>query len=288
MKKTVIAAWMVLSVLTLCAQDEQSEGKKGFQKENLFVGGNFGLSLGNYTLINVSPQLGYRFSKLVAAGIGVNAQYVSVKEEYNNQPYWKTAQGVAGLNIFGRLYPLEQVMIQVQPELNYIFGKQIFYGPPREEYKLDAEIAPSLLVGGGLVLPSGRGSFIAAVFYDVLQGNVYNGSVYTWLTSGNTNFEIGFLIDRLSATMMVGGILEFAGGVLFILGLLTRPAAFLLSGLMAVAYFGWHAPGGFLPIVNKGELAVLYCFVFLYFVFAGGGAWSLDNLLFGKNRTENV
>jgi putative oxidoreductase len=83
----------------------------------------------------------------------------------------------------------------------------------------------------------------------------------------------------LSATMLVGGILEFAGGILFLIGFLTRPAAFLLSGLMAVAYFGWHAPGGFLPIVNKGELAVLYCFVFFYFVFSGGGAWSVDNLL---------
>lgn len=87
----------------------------------------------------------------------------------------------------------------------------------------------------------------------------------------------------LSAVMLVGGILEFAGGILFMIGFLTRPVAFLLSGLMAVAYFGWHAPGGFLPIVNRGELAVLYCFVFLYFIFSGSGAWSVDNL-FKKNE----
>ena len=91
----------------------------------------------------------------------------------------------------------------------------------------------------------------------------------------------------LSATMLAGGIIEFAGGVLLMLGFLTRPVAFLLSGTMAVAYFGWHAPGGFLPIVNKGELAALYSWVFLYFVFAGGGEWSVDNLLFGNKRTEN-
>ena len=83
--------------------------------------------------------------------------------------------------------------------------------------------------------------------------------------------------------MLFAGILEFFGGIMFLVGLLTRPVAFVLCGLMAVAYFMAHAPGGFLPIVNKGEPAVVYCFIFLYFVFAGGGAWSLDNLIW-KNR----
>lgn len=75
------------------------------------------------------------------------------------------------------------------------------------------------------------------------------------------------------------GILEFFGALLFLVGLFTRPIAFILSGLMAVAYFMAHAPGGFWPLQNKGELAVLYCFVFLYFSAAGGGEWSLDRLL---------
>lgn len=79
--------------------------------------------------------------------------------------------------------------------------------------------------------------------------------------------------------ILVAGILELGGGVLFLIGLLTRPVAFLLCGLMAVAYFMAHASGGFLPIVNKGEPAVIYCFVFFYFIFSGGGAWSLDNLI---------
>ncbi len=83
--------------------------------------------------------------------------------------------------------------------------------------------------------------------------------------------------------ILVAGILELGGGILFLLGLFTRPTAFILCGLMAVAYFMAHAPGGFLPIVNKGESAVLYCFVFFYFIFAGGGAWSADNLI-GKKR----
>ena len=85
------------------------------------------------------------------------------------------------------------------------------------------------------------------------------------------------------ALMLVAGIIEFFGGAFLILGLFTRPAAFLLSGLLAVGYFMAHAPQGFLPLVNKGELAVLYCFVFLYLFFAGGGAWSLDRLIWKKS-----
>jgi putative oxidoreductase len=79
---------------------------------------------------------------------------------------------------------------------------------------------------------------------------------------------------------MIGfsGILEFVGGILLAIGLFTRIAAFILSGEMAVAYFMVHAPHDFYPMVNKGELAVLYCFVFLYLAAAGGGPWSLDRL----------
>src|SRR3982750_719441 len=75
-----------------------------------------------------------------------------------------------------------------------------------------------------------------------------------------------------------GGILELVGGLLILVGLFTRPVAFILAGEMAVAYFMVHAPGGFWPLLNKGEAAVLYCFVFLYLVVAGGGAWSVDRL----------
>jgi putative oxidoreductase len=79
--------------------------------------------------------------------------------------------------------------------------------------------------------------------------------------------------------MGVAGVLEFFGGLLILLGLFTRPAAFILSGFMAVAYFMAHAPGGFWPVLNKGELAVIYCFVFLFLAAAGGGEWSIDRLL---------
>ena len=74
----------------------------------------------------------------------------------------------------------------------------------------------------------------------------------------------------------IAGILELVGGVLIILGLFTRSVSFVLSGLMAAAYFMAHAPRGFYPILNAGELAILFCFVFLYFAAAGPGPWSID------------
>ena len=84
--------------------------------------------------------------------------------------------------------------------------------------------------------------------------------------------------------MLVGGIIELVGGFLIAFGLFTRPAAFLCSGMMAVAYFMSHQPGGLLPIVNKGELAVAYCFAFLYMFFRGSGPLSLDNMIWGNSR----
>lgn len=81
----------------------------------------------------------------------------------------------------------------------------------------------------------------------------------------------------------IAGLLELVGGGLLALGLFTRPVAFILSGQMAVAYFIAHAPQSFFPALNGGDAAILYCFVFLYLVFAGPGAWSLDAL-----RTERA
>jgi putative oxidoreductase len=88
----------------------------------------------------------------------------------------------------------------------------------------------------------------------------------------------GMKLELLSQ-VGIGGILEFFGGLAILLGLFTRPVAFILSGEMAVAYWQFHAPGGVWPIVNHGEPAVLFCFIFLYMAAQGGGAWSLDALM---------
>ncbi len=85
--------------------------------------------------------------------------------------------------------------------------------------------------------------------------------------------------EGLAIFSLIGlsAILEFVGGLLMTVGLFTRATAFILSGEMAVAYFMAHAPMGFYPLLNHGEPAILYCFVFLYFAAAGGGAWSIGS-----------
>jgi len=80
----------------------------------------------------------------------------------------------------------------------------------------------------------------------------------------------------LSPMLTAAGVLELGGGILILIGLFTRPVAFVLSGMMAVAYFMVHAPKGLYPSVNGGEGAMLYCFIFLYLAAAGAGAWSAD------------
>ncbi len=75
------------------------------------------------------------------------------------------------------------------------------------------------------------------------------------------------------------GSLEIVGGILLVLGLFTRPVAFILSGEMAFAYWMGHAPRSFYPLLNNGDASILYCFLFLYMAFAGGGAWSADRMI---------
>lgn len=191
MKNIIIALIVCLTTLPGLAQESDTVKRvKGFQKEKLFFGGNFGLTFGDYTLINVSPQIGYRFTKAFAAGFGINAQYVGYKErDFNGDVFRKVSQGVTGLNVFGRVYPFEQFFVQLQPEANYLFGKQTYYQPTKEEYKLDAVIAPSLLAGGGAALPAGRGAFIVSIFYDVLQDK---NSPYGRKPVYNFGYNVGF------------------------------------------------------------------------------------------------
>src|SRR5262245_30764787 len=77
----------------------------------------------------------------------------------------------------------------------------------------------------------------------------------------------------------IAGVFELVGGALLAVGLFTRPVAFVLSGVMAAAYFLAHAPASFYPIINQGELAIMFCFAFLYISAAGGGPWSLDAIV---------
>jgi len=91
------------------------------------------------------------------------------------------------------------------------------------------------------------------------------------------NFPVSDHASALNSLTLTAGILEFAGGILLALGLFTRPVAFLLAGEMAIAYFMAHYPRSFFPVNNSGDAAISFCFIFLYLIFAGAGAFALDN-----------
>jgi putative oxidoreductase len=93
---------------------------------------------------------------------------------------------------------------------------------------------------------------------------------------------------ELFSLMGAAGTIEVVGGILFLIGWFTRPTAFILAGFTAAAYFMAHAAQAFLPIQNGGELAALYCFVFLYFSMAGAGEWSVDAMLSPGRRHTNA
>lgn len=98
-------------------------------------------------------------------------------------------------------------------------------------------------------------------------------------------FPAPFPIQPLPPLLTAAGVVEVVAGVLITLGLLTRLAAFLAAGEMAIGYFIVHFPQGFWPILNKGEVAILFCFVFLYIAAAGPGAWSIDG---GRTRSARI
>lgn len=105
-------------------------------------------------------------------------------------------------------------------------------------------------------------------------------AAFMFITHGTAKFfsfptSLGMEVQLFSLIGLAGA-LEIVGGALLLLGLFTRPVAFILSGEMAFAYFIAHAPQSFWPLVNRGESAVLFCFVFLYIAAAGAGPWSVD------------
>lgn len=162
--------FLMLLLFSTCAfcQDEEeknTEPQNGFKKQNLFFGGNLSLQLGSYTLINVSPQVGYHLNKQVDAGLGVNLQYISEKSYYSNgQDYSKQSLFVYGGNVFARLFPIPQAFLQVQPEYNWIHSKVKYYDPNSTNYSYNTK-APSLLLGVGANL----NGMLISIMYDVIQ-----------------------------------------------------------------------------------------------------------------------
>lgn len=170
MKMTKLFSVLFLSLCfssAIFAQNvpQKASEEKGFDKSRLFFGGSFGLSFGDYTIVNVSPQLGYRFSQYFAGGVGINGQYYSVKY-YASPSNYREQYGIAGLNIFGRVYPIPQLFAQLQPELNYTWGKVKY----EDGYvgTIDSKVRPALLAGAGGVIPAGNAGIVLMVQYDLL------------------------------------------------------------------------------------------------------------------------
>ncbi len=132
-------------------------------------------------------------------------------------------------------------------------------------------------------IPSGRSgvTVIPQTFASALQSVLRIVTGLLFLEHG-TGKLLGFphglpFIDKMPTGLLYfTGTIELVGGLLIVLGLFTRPVAFVLSGFMAVAYFMAHVPMSFFPAINMGEPAVLFCFVFLYLAAAGPGPWAID------------
>lgn len=172
MQKSLLALCLLLCTSLALQAQEDVPGKRGggFDRDRLFFGGNFGMGFGNRaTQINVSPQIGYRFNQYLAAGAGINFLYSSYKYYAGGGGEYRENFTVAGLNIFGRVYPIEYIFLQLQPELNYTWGKRKYYFNDLPDDKLDGKVVPSLLGGVGAAIPAGSGAFTVMVQYDLLD-----------------------------------------------------------------------------------------------------------------------
>jgi len=180
MKKIFLTSVLfVLAYSAIFAQDASE--KKGFDKSRLFYGGNLGLSFSSYsTAINITPQVGYFFNQYFAAGVGVSYAYYKYTYYYGSNYSQQFSSSYAGMNVFGRFYPIRQVFIQAQPELNYVWGNNYYSTSPNGKV---SQFVPSLLLGAGAAIPAGRGAIVISLMYDVIQNNLspyYHQAVYAF------------------------------------------------------------------------------------------------------------
>jgi hypothetical protein len=177
MKKTGLLFILVCSCSLLFAQEDSSyvdppkEKEKKFDPSRLVFGGVVGASFGDFTFVQVSPQVGYAFSQYLTAGAGINFIFSSEKyRNFNGDLLYKYEYGYGGLNVFARVFPVRFLMVSAQPELNYTWGKIKSYTPNTPVAKIDPSFVPCLLLGAGVVIPTGgRGGMMLSLQYDVIQ-----------------------------------------------------------------------------------------------------------------------
>lgn len=173
MKRLLFCLFLLGSVQLTQAQYYKTDTvtKRGFDASRLMIGGSIGLAFGDYTNVDVSPLVGYRFSQLFAAGVAINAQYGSQRfRDYYGDTQSRNQYTIFGGGLWGRVYPWDFLFLHVQPEYNNITVKTTVYDP-KETYK-DRYGVPSLLVGGGYTQPiSDKAAINVMALYDVLQDN---------------------------------------------------------------------------------------------------------------------
>jgi hypothetical protein len=152
------------------AAPEPEKEKKKFDPSRLVFGGNLGASFGDYTFVNVSPQVGYMFNPYFTAGAGINYVHSSYKTRYSNEEITES-YNYAGMNLFGRVFPTSFLFASLQPEVNYSWGKIKFENNTQPDIEQKAEWIPTLLVGAGIMVGGGggRGGLMLSVQYDLAQ-----------------------------------------------------------------------------------------------------------------------
>lgn len=150
------------------SQGESAPKRTSLDPSRLFFGGNFGVRFGDFTLINVSPQVGYRFSERISAGGGVNFMATSsTVRSANGERLMREGFGYAGFNLFGRLFAVSNIFVNVQPEMNYSWGRVRYYNG-QADVKRPGAFVPVLLVGAGASIPTGRGRIVTMYQYDLV------------------------------------------------------------------------------------------------------------------------
>jgi hypothetical protein len=184
--KKLLTLFIIAMAFIQCASAQDSGGTGGFDKSKLFIGGTLGAAFGYATIINVAPMVGYQFTPMFAAGVGLNYSYYNYNDGYST-----SKQTYAGMSIFGRVFPIQQFFIQAQPELNYMWASQTINGGGQNAPAIKInQFVPSLLLGGGAAIPTGaHGSIMISIMYDVLQNPYspyYHQAVYGF------GYNVGF------------------------------------------------------------------------------------------------
>jgi hypothetical protein len=183
MKRLLICFFLLAGVQLAHAQYYKTDTvtRKGFDPSRLVLGGSLGMVFGDYTNVDISPLVGYRFSDYIAAGVNINAQYGQYKLWNYDQVAQRDKYTIFGGGIWGRVYPLPMVFIHIQPEYNFVTQNSTYYlaNNEKQTYKTNYGV-PSLLVGAGYTQSvGGRVGIGISILYDVIQDNrsPYNNSL---------------------------------------------------------------------------------------------------------------